>query len=514
MHTPHMIVPGGLLIMNKRQSVRRMPATSVEHRPSAGAAMYAVRLATVDAVSLYLTFVLAYQVRALNPKPTLQFVSFGTYCLVAAGLALATLMVFGTCGLYSTRRSFGRISELGRVVVAVAFGVMAMIVADYLTAEVALFSGRSVPLYAMAIGIVLVMLGRQLLRWTVQRAHARGRGLHNTVLVGIGPLAERIAQDLLRSGRGNQIVAVVSPDAAGLTLGSIPVYSSVEAVLDERHLQVDEILHADPERDRAEAVALMTLAADRGLGYRFVPDMYGVFAAGARMSAIAGVPVMEVRLTSLDGWAAVGKRAIDIVGATTGLFLLAPLLLIVAATVKITDPSGPVLYRQERLGRGGRPIGLFKFRSMLWEYSTGPDRPYKTAEQAFTAMGRTDLVAEFAHEQKVADDPRVSRFGLFLRRTSLDELPQLINTLLGHISLVGPRPITRMELERYGQHRASFLALKPGITGLWQVSGRSDLGYDQRVKLDVHYVENWSAWLDISIFARTFAVVAARRGAY
>ncbi len=501
--------------MNETHTIERVSTTPKRRKASARTAIHTARLAGVDAVSLYLAFLLAYQLRTLDPKPTLQFVSFGTYSLVAAALALASLAVFSACGLYSTRRSYGRISELGRVVVAVAFGVTAMMVVDYLTVDVALFSGRSVPLYAMVIGIVLVMLGRQILRWTVQRAHARGRDLHTVVLVGTGPLAERIARDLLRAGRGNQIVAAVSPTAAGsLLCGSIPVYTSIEAALDGHHLQVDEIVHADPERDRAEAVALMTMASERGLGYRFVPDMYGVFAAGARMSSISGVPVMEVRLTSLDGLAAVGKRVIDIVGAATGLFLLAPLFLIVAAMVKITDPAGPVFYRQERLGRGGRPIGLFKFRSMLWEYSTGPDRPYQTAEQAFTAMGRPDLVAEFAHEQKVADDPRVSSFGLFLRRTSLDELPQLINTLLGHISLVGPRPITRVELERYGQHQASFLALKPGITGLWQVSGRSDLGYDQRVKLDVHYVENWSAWLDISIFARTFVVVAARRGAY
>jgi lipopolysaccharide/colanic/teichoic acid biosynthesis glycosyltransferase len=173
-----------------------------------------------------------------------------------------------------------------------------------------------------------------------------------------------------------------------------------------------------------------------------------------------------------------------------------------------------VLYRQQRLGRGGQAIGVFKFRSMLWEYSTGADRPYQTAEQAFIAMGREDLVEEFAVDQKVADDPRVSALGKFLRRTSLDELPQLFNSLLGHLSLVGPRPITPVELDRYGAHQRSFLALKPGITGLWQVSGRSDVGYDQRVKLDVFYAENWSTLLDVTILARTFTTVAARRGAY
>ena len=126
------------------------------------------------------------------------------------------------------------------------------------------------------------------------------------------------------------------------------------------------------------------------------------------------------------------------------------MFLLVATLVKMHDPAGPVLYRQQRLGKGGRMIGVYKFRSMLWEYSTGADRPYKTAEEAFVAMGRADLVEEFAINQKVDDDPRVTPLGALLRRTSLDELPQLLNSLLGHLSLVGPRPITQVELERYG----------------------------------------------------------------
>jgi lipopolysaccharide/colanic/teichoic acid biosynthesis glycosyltransferase len=154
-----------------------------------------------------------------------------------------------------------------------------------------------------------------------------------------------------------------------------------------------------------------------------------------------------------------------------------------------------------------------KFRSMNWTYSTGPDRPHKTAGQAFTAMGRPDLCAEFELHQKVGQDPRVSRVGNFLRSTSLDELPQLINVIAGDLSLVGPRPITAGELERYGGQHATFLALKPGITGLWQVSGRSETTYTKRVDLDVFYIEHWSLGLDLRILCRTLRTVTARRGA-
>lgn len=208
-----------------------------------------------------------------------------------------------------------------------------------------------------------------------------------------------------------------------------------------------------------------------------------------------------------------GKRLIDVSGATVGLLLLAPVLLVLALIVKLHDPAGPVLYRQSRLGQNGRMIKVLKFRTMRWQYSTGPDRPYQTAQQAFVAMGRADLVAEFEVAQKVADDPRVSPLGAFLRKTSLDELPQLVNALVGDLSLVGPRPIVLPELARYGDHGATFLAAKPGITGLWQVSGRSDTSYDERVRLDVRYIANWNLMLDLSILVRTVLVVAVRRGA-
>lgn len=209
-----------------------------------------------------------------------------------------------------------------------------------------------------------------------------------------------------------------------------------------------------------------------------------------------------------------GKRVIDVVGAIAGLIVLAPLFLLVALLVKLTDPAGPVFYRQNRLGHLGRPIGVLKFRTMRWAYSTGPNRPYQTAQAAFTAMGREDLLAEFELTQKVADDPRVSPLGALLRRTSLDELPQLVNVLLGHLSLVGPRPITAPELEKYGEHGDTFLTAKPGVTGLWQVSGRSETTYDERVRLDLRYIATRTLGLDLVILVRTVGVVLIQRGAH
>ena len=161
---------------------------------------------------------------------------------------------------------------------------------------------------------------------------------------------------------------------------------------------------------------------------------------GAFLSAGPTTPILSTELRFR--LARAGKRAIDVVGAAAGLLLLAPVLLLLMMVVKLHDPAGPIFYRQNRLGQAGKMIKVLKFRTMRWQYSTGPDRPYKTAQEAFVAMGRPDLCAEFEVAQKVADDPRVSPLGALLRRTSLDELPQLVNALLGDLSLVGPRPAT------------------------------------------------------------------------
>ena len=173
---------------------------------------------------------------------------------------------------------------------------------------------------------------------------------------------------------------------------------------------------------------------------------------------------------------------------------------VIAAVIAVAD-GRPVLFRQERIGRAGETFRILKFRTMGTAYSGRP------ALEVFRELGREDLVEEFKREQKVKDDPRVSPLGAFLRRTSLDELPQLWNVLCGELSLVGPRPIVRDELVKFGDFTGTILALQPGITGLWQTSGRNDISYEERVKLNIQYVESWSLRLDVLILMRTLALV-------
>jgi Undecaprenyl-phosphate galactose phosphotransferase WbaP len=214
-------------------------------------------------------------------------------------------------------------------------------------------------------------------------------------------------------------------------------------------------------------------------------------------------PLLRVRDLLIVGVGARVKRLMDTVLAGLGVLVFSPLLLVLAVLVKLTS-RGPVLFGHRRLGEGGTPIRVYKFRSMVVD-----------AEVRLQEVLAADpsLRAEYEATYKLKQDPRVTRLGRWLRRTSMDELPQLFNVLRGDLSLVGPRPIVADEIAKYGSASAVILRVRPGVTGLWQVSGRSDVDYGERVRLDMEYITHWSLWLDLRILAATLPAVLRRKGA-
>ncbi|WP_269930684.1 sugar transferase [Aminobacter sp. HY435] len=198
------------------------------------------------------------------------------------------------------------------------------------------------------------------------------------------------------------------------------------------------------------------------------------------------------------------KRSFDIVGASAGLIALSPLFLLIALLVKASD-GGPAFYGHRRIGRAGRIFHCLKFRTMVRNGD---------AVLAAHLRGNPEARAEWEATRKLKDDPRVTRVGAVLRKLSLDELPQIVNILLGDMSIVGPRPVVRDELEYYGKSAVFYFKSRPGLTGLWQVSGRNDVSYDSRVAFDRHYVENWSLSQDIRIILKTVPAVCMSRGSY
>lgn len=479
--------------------------------------LFGLILVPVDFLALITAFVAAYIIRVqLDGRPVAHPIPGHVYLEISLLVLPIWLVIFAFSGLYSLSNLRGKLDELGRIFVAVSGGVMTLILLDFFQKNQPLFPSKSVPIYAYGIGFVLVVFARSVIRLIQRSLFRYGVGVHQTLMIGSGELAKRIADDMQGPRSGYRIVGVVESSAgAGKRMPGYPLYKSVDEVKAQiaGGLHVDEIVQADSALEADDILELVTFATNNHISYRFIPNQFGLYATNAVYGTMAGMPVLEIRLTSLEGWGRIVKRAFDVVGATLGLIILSPLFLALILIIKLINP-GPIFYRNRRISRVGKELYMFKFRSMTWKYCDGPNRPYKSAEEALTAMGHGNLIPEFRKAQKLENDPRVSPFGRFLRQSSLDELPQLFNVIKGDMSLVGPRPIIPVELERYGNQSGSFLALKPGITGLWQISGRSDVSYEDRVKLDIYYVENWSLWLDIKILLKTVIAITKKSGAY
>lgn len=288
--------------------------------------------------------------------------------------------------------------------------------------------------------------------------------------------------------------------AIGLGDTTVPVIGGIDDVLDvARRRRVAAVLVAGAVPGGRERIRRLgwQLEAD-GIELVVSSPLADVTSARVHERPVDGLPLMHVEMPDYSRRA--GKRAFDLAGAALGIVLLAPVFGLVALAIRVDD-GGPVLFRQTRVGRGGAPFSICKFRTMC------VDAEQRLADLRTRNDGAGPLF-------KLHDDPRVTRVGRFLRRTSLDELPQLWNVLVGTMSLVGPRPALPSEVERYRDFDDRRLLVTPGITGLWQVSGRSDLDWAEGVRLDQYYVENWSFLHDVVILARTLPSVLRSRGAY
>jgi exopolysaccharide biosynthesis polyprenyl glycosylphosphotransferase len=478
--------------------------------------LFSIIMVPLDFLALMAAFVVAYIIRVrLSGRPVAYPIAPIEFLQIILIVLPVWILIFALSGLYNQSSLRGRLDEMGKVFVAVSGGVMFTILLDFVQTK-PLFPSKSVPVYAYGLGLLFVITARIVVGALQKWLFNFGIGVHNAVIIGSGELAQSIARDLMFPRSGYRLLACVdTAKNAGKRMPSLPIYKTFEAAIAAiGNGTLDEIIQADSAFDQDQVLNLVNYATNHHIAYRFVPNQFGLYASNSIVSNLAGIPTVEIRLTPLEGWGRIAKRTFDIIGASLALLLLSPVFLVLILLVKVKEPDGPVFYKHRRLSRNGEEVQVLKFRSMMWKYCDGPDRPYKSAVEAFEGMGRADLIPEFLKLQKVENDPRVSRFGRFLRKTSLDELPQLVNVLRGDMSMVGPRPIVPMELEHYGDKSASFLALKPGATGLWVISGRSDMSYEERVKLDIYYVENWSLLLDMKIIVRTFLTILTGKGAY
>jgi exopolysaccharide biosynthesis polyprenyl glycosylphosphotransferase len=417
--------------------------------------------------------------------------------------------------LYRLRGEFSYIDECVRVFRATAVGSLLIVAWAFLYRGGFEFRAFSYARGVFVLDFFLALCAYTLLRLAarvVQSAVRRREvNLIPTLVVGRGAEAAMCVREMrARRELGYRVIGVVDTGADGLEapdeFEGVPVVASLASLPEAiRETGANEVIITDPtiSGDLLFEV-MMRVGRRRGVEFRIAPSLFNCLPRKTEVDQIGVLPVITLFREPLGQGARVVKRACDVVLGALALVLLAPLWSVVALLIKLDSP-GPVLYRQERVGMDGRIFLFLKFRTML----TGADDREHREYQRRYIEGRpdTNLGDSQRPVYKLHQDPRVTRTGRWLRRTSLDELPQLLNVLRGDMSVVGPRPPIPYEVEAYALWHRKRLDMKPGMTGLWQVSGRNRLSFDEMVRLDLFYIENWSLWLDLKIMLRTLPVL-------
>ncbi len=487
--------------MQRREKVAALAAANVAHgkRSQQVKALMFVALFIIDAVMLVLAFVLAYMARETLPiffipntqPPINQYVP-------TIILHVSTIMViFYLSRFYHQRRAISRIDNARNLLGAITIGALVVNSLQDLVLRNSLYDPvdypRSLFIYVWVFSAILVIAGRELHRALRRILRQRRIERDNLLIVGMGNVARDITKRILKS-----------PELGYSVVGIVPVRSKNKhpymgvPIIGQAHelpeiidtMGIDQVIIALPDAQRSELVDLITLCKRGKVDIKVYPDMFAYMAGDLSVDDLGGTPLITVRDTALRGWKLSLKRGLDIVGAVIGLVLLSPVMLLTALLIRRESP-GPVFYTQERMGLDGKPFQMIKFRSMRQDAeANGP--------------GWT-----------VENDPRVTRIGAFMRRTNWDEIPQLINVLLGDMSLVGPRPERPIYVKQFREHIPRYMERhleKAGMTGWAQVNGlRGDTSIAERTSYDLWYVENWSLWLDIKIIMRTVINTILRR---
>jgi exopolysaccharide biosynthesis polyprenyl glycosylphosphotransferase len=416
------------------------------------------------------------------------------------------------CGLYErdeAQAAHSTIDELTAVAQVMTIGVWAVVVLSWATGAASPSVPKLVVFWTLAATGVpaLRALARSLCRRSLSY-------LQNTLIVGTGYVGQIIAKKIIAHPEyGLNLVGFVDSDPMEREpdLEHVAVLDGLDSITTfVQEFDVERVVIAFTRNRRRKIGEVMDELREIDVHVDLVPRAFDEIGPRGAIHLIEGIPLIGIPPLRPSRSSLLLKRVADLAVSAVALLLLSPVFALIALLVKL-DSHGPAFYRHERVGRNEKPFRLLKFRTMGLDYCRGEDYGGEHAEAAFAKL-MTDprYRSEFESTQKLQSDPRVTRVGSFLRSTSLDEFPQLVNVVLGHISLVGPRPITHEELYRYGDRVHKVLQVRPGVTGYWQINGRSNLTYDDRVRLDLGYCNNWSLGQDLTILAKTVRVMLRR----
>lgn len=466
---------------------------------------FAAMLVPLDYIALLAAAMTAYSLRFtpffVNLKPIQFGLTFDDFIERALPFGIVYLGVFAFAGLYSIRpRSIAE--EFSRIVLACTTALASVLIIAFFSR--ALFESRFIILAILALTIMFVFMGRMSVRALQRGLRVYGVGSMQLAVIGKTKSGNALVEWFTRFPRfGYRPVLHVSHYTE----------DTMDRILQlKKKDEVDGILLANPDTTKEEIAKIKTFADINHLTFFYSADLFPGSSLRPIVHTLAGRPLIEVPTTPLDGWGAIYKRGFDIVGSLILITLTLPIQIVVAAALFLEQP-GSVLFRRLpdgkktlRVGQGGKPFPYFKFRSMIKDAHKYRFDPKFIAEHGNMREG-TPLF-------KLENDPRVTRVGRFIRKFSIDEIPEFYLVLLGYMSLVGPRPHLPEEVALYKPEHRKVLTIKPGITGLSQISGRANLDFDDEVRLDMYYIENWNPWRDLLILLKTPLAVIFRRGAY
>ena len=467
-----------------------------------------VGLVVTDALAAAGSFMLAFYARE---RVSVWSDRFAPYAALLVFVVVIRLLSFRYCDLYRVRGEFSFVDDAIRIFKAAAIGSLLIVAAAFLYRggfEFRAFSyARGV--FVADFFIVLIFAGvvRFVMRSVQTFVRSRQINLIPTLVVGRGPEASLFIREMReRPALGYRVIGVVetapSAPAASLTYEDVPIIGTLESLPEViRDSGANEVIIADPQvNGDALFEVMMRCGRRRGVEFRIAPSLFNCLPRKTEIDQIGVLPMIRLFREPLSSSARIVKRTFDLIFAALAILLLLPLWLLIALLIKL-DSKGPVFYTQERVGMDGRLFLLYKFRTM----KAGADpQLHREYQRAFIAgHAEANLDNEQKPTYKLLADPRITRVGKLLRRTSLDEVPQLLNVFSGDMSLVGPRPPIPYEVEAYELWHRKRLDMKPGLTGLWQVSGRNRLPFEEMVRLDLFYIENWSLLLDLKIILRT-----------
>lgn len=466
--------------------------------------VYALFLIIGDFLALVAAFTSAYILRVkLDDRPLIQQIPAETYLYATLAVIPFWIIVHAVIGLYKKNTYQNRFREFGQLIVGSSLGILVVIGYDFVLDE-ELFPARLVVVYVFVLGFTFLLLFRSVARLVRSILFMFGSGVTNVLVIGGENTARTgiITEIENTKHSGYRIVGVVGKTK------KFQQFSSFQNAIDNlTNTQIHTIIQTELYKDGIKNDEIMSYAQNNHITYRFIPGNSELFIGNIEVELFRGNPVVTVHQTALVGWGRVAKRLFDFFASIILLVLVSPVILLVAIISKLQEPRGDIFFKQVRLTQFDKPFLVYKFRTVKTKFNG------LTPEEAFTAIGKPEMAKKFRESgDSIENDPRFTNFGKFLRATSLDELPQLLNVIKGDISLIGPRALIPQELKNY-PHKHNILSVRSGITGLAQVSGRKDISFEERRKLDAYYVQNWSFWLDIVILFKTIRAVLAGIGA-